>query len=164
MTENTEPPISSDTAPPDAKRRTGIFPIALGVLNLLVSGSVLALVLLAPSPHAASADLESARAEDSLVSATLDPFVVNLDEPGSSRYLKTSLELEVRGVSAADRLEQRKREVRDELLSYLSGLTVADTQGEANKSRIRSELKERVDRIVGDDMVARLYFTDFVVQ
>lgn len=95
----------------------------------------------------------------------LDPFIVNLNEEGSSRYLKTTFELELKDIPAQKELELGKRRVRDEVLRYLSGLGVADTQGEAGKTKIQSEILARVDKAMGGEQkVTAVFFTDFVVQ
>jgi len=94
----------------------------------------------------------------------LDPFIVNLNEPQASRYLKASFELEVTSPEVVHQLEKLKRPVRDEVLRYLSSLSVADTQGEAGKAKIQKEVVARIDHLVGGDRVRRLFFVEFVVQ
>jgi flagellar basal body-associated protein FliL len=54
--------------------------------------------------------------------------------------------------------------VRDEVLRYLSSLSVADTQGEAGKSKIQKEVVTRIDKELGGGRVRRLFFVDFMVQ
>ncbi len=113
--------------------------------------------------HAAEAHIEQ---ESSAVpkTATLDPFIINLNEPGSSRYLKLTFEVEVARASVVEDLTTYKSPVRDEVLRYLSSLTVADTLGEENKARIQSELLSRINKQLGAGRVKKLFFTDFVVQ
>ncbi|HYU15106.1 MAG TPA: flagellar basal body-associated FliL family protein [Candidatus Acidoferrum sp.] len=95
----------------------------------------------------------------------LDPFIVNLNEPEAGRYLKASFELEVAGPEVIAQLEKLKRPVRDELLRYLSSLSVADTAGEAGKAKIQKEVVARIDQLVGGgNKVRRLFFVEFVVQ
>ena len=95
---------------------------------------------------------------------TLDPFVVNLNEPGSSRYLKVQLQVEVANGAAAKSFEKSKQLIRDDLLSYLSGLKVADTLGAESKDKIRDELQAAVGEVIGEDRVHRVVFIEFVVQ
>jgi len=94
----------------------------------------------------------------------LDPFVVNLNEPGSPRYLKIQLQVELLDGAAVKTFEKSKTLVRDDLLSYLSGLTMAETLGAENKNHIRGELESRVGELVGEGRVRRIVFADFVVQ
>ena len=96
--------------------------------------------------------------------ATLEPFVVNLNEVGSSRYLKATFELELADAKSAEVLEKDKRGVRDEVLRYLSSLSVADTLGAENKDKIRTEIVARIDKELGGGKVKKVFFGDFVVQ
>src|SRR6266545_1828932 len=93
---------------------------------------------------------------------SIDPFIVNLNEPDATRYLKATFELEVASPAVIAALEKQKRMVRDELLRYLSGLSVADTQGELGKEKIQHELISRLNRMLGHiekgDSVKRLFF------
>jgi flagellar protein FliL len=100
-----------------------------------------------------------------LPSVPFDPFVVNLNEPGSNRYLKASLEVEVADLAAAEDLKRMKRAVRDDLLRYLSSLNVADTQGEEAKTKMETAMMARIDKqLGGKEKVHRLFFNDFMVQ
>ena len=98
----------------------------------------------------------------------LDPFIVNLNETDATRYLKATLEVEVSSATVVAELEKLKRPVRDELLRYLSSLSVADTQGEIGKAKIQQEVVSRLNRLLGKgdkgDKVRRLFFVEFMVQ
>jgi flagellar FliL protein len=93
-----------------------------------------------------------------------EAFVVNLNEPGSSRYLKTTLEVEVDEAKDVDVVTAAKGVIRDEVLRYLSGLSVAQTLGEDNKAKIVNEVKERISRVVGERRIVRVLINEFVVQ
>ena len=97
-------------------------------------------------------------------SAPLDSFVVNLNEPGTSRYLKATFELELADAHAVEVLERDRKSIRDDVLRYLSGLTVADTLGAENKDKIRDAIATRIDKQLGPGKVKRVFFNDFVVQ
>ncbi len=94
----------------------------------------------------------------------LEPFIVNLNEPDASRYLKATFELEVADAEVIGELEKLKRPVRDEVLRYLSSLSVADTQGEVGKSKIQKEVIARIDRQLGGERIRRLFIVEFMVQ
>ncbi|MBI4510281.1 MAG: flagellar basal body-associated FliL family protein [Deltaproteobacteria bacterium] len=93
-----------------------------------------------------------------------DPMVVNLNEPGKPRYLKASFELEMENEGSLKLFEEQKRHVRDEMLRYLSSLSVADTAGELAKAKLQEELKKRLDKLLGGEKVRRVYFLEFVIQ
>lgn len=106
---------------------------------------------------------KEARAEVGPVTP-LDPFIVNLNEPEATRYLKATFELEVSGPEVVGELERLKRPIRDDVLRYLSSLSVADTQGETGKAKIQQEVVARIDKQLGGDKVKRLFIVDFMVQ
>jgi len=104
----------------------------------------------------------------------LDPFVVNLNEPGRARYLKLSLELELNSQPNAlpnapmppinDELEQRKPQIRHTLITYLSSLRVQDTKGPAAKLEICEDIRRRINNLVKTGAIKNVYLTDFVVK
>lgn len=93
-----------------------------------------------------------------------EAFVVNLNELGSSRYLKAAIEVEVTDPVHVEPVTAAKSLIRDEVLRYLSGLSVAQTLGEENKLKISAEVHQRMERVVGERRVARVLISEFVVQ
>ena len=138
--------------------------LILLVLNLAASGFG---AFKAATAHAESATHEVApEASGNEITGPvvqLDPFVVNLNE-ATARYVKVTLQLELTGEPAAANLEKGKQLVRDQVLSYLSGLKVADTLGEAAKDHMKEELLKRIVEALGKGNVKRVFFSEFVVQ
>jgi len=146
----------------NAAPKASKLPMLLALVNILVTGAVGYLVFSSAGPQ-----MEEQEAIDPSIpptAVTLDPFVVNLNEPKSSRYLKATIEVEVHGEERVAKLEQKKRAIRADLLRYLSGLKVEDTSGEEKKLKIRDELVARVEKQTGADTLAGLYLTEFVIQ
>ncbi len=143
--------------------------VILGLLagNLAVSAFILFKVMGA-QPHVTPAHAaeiqEGVRKEVVGPLIALDPFVVNLDEQGTPRYLKLTVQVEVKDGGVARTLDKNKTLVRDALLGHLSGLKVSETLGAESKDRIRAEMEERVSEIVGEGGVRRIVFEEFVVQ
>lgn len=158
----------------DAPVAAGPSKLPMILLGAMVVGNlggtaVIALRLLSTPPakaEAASHEGKKAKAEEGpgpVVS--VDTFVVNLNEPGSSRYLKTTFELEVENAIVQKEVEEHRRALRDDVLRYLSNLTVKETMGEAAKAKIKEDLLSRADKLVGSEhKVKNLFFTEFVVQ
>ncbi len=94
----------------------------------------------------------------------LDPFVVNLNEMGKPRYLKATFELQLEDENSKKVIEERKNLIKDDILRYLSGLAVADCQGEENKLKIQREIQKRVEKVAGEETVRRVLFVEFVIQ
>lgn len=140
--------------------------LILLVLNLGASGFAtfkLATAGAAPA-HEAAHDAAPVGAEITGPVVPMDPFVVNLDEPGQSRYVKVTLQLELTSKEVEASLEKSKQVVRDMILSHLSGLKLADTSGAAAKDKLRADLIKKLDDILGPGKVRRMFFQEFVVQ
>lgn len=158
-------------APPSvaATRGTpGTSKVVVGLLlaNLAVSGFLLATTMGKGSKTAAVAQAKPVELPDQITGRVvpLDPFVVNLNEPGTSRYLKVQLQLELRDGAATKVFEKSKQLVREDVIRYLSGLRVADALGTENKDKIREALEMAMLDRLGENRVLRVIITDFVVQ
>ncbi len=92
------------------------------------------------------------------------PIIANLRDPGAGRYVKVTLWLEVPGEEQAARIEELRVLIRDAVLIYFTELKVEDTVGADAKDKIRKDLLERINQVVGPGLVRRLFFTEFVIQ
>jgi flagellar FliL protein len=161
-----EPAPLKSAGSPSAKSSKGV--LGLLVLNL-VGTLFVAFKVLTAHPAEAAVPHPVAPVLTSEVTGpviALDPFVVNLDEPGTPRYLKITLEMELAGEGGhgEQTMAKSKQLIRDAILSYLSGLHVKDTLGADAKDKIRSDLLARLTKLLGPDKVRRMFFQDFVVQ
>lgn len=93
---------------------------------------------------------------------SLPPFVVNLADPNARRYLKLVIDVEMTG--EPELLETNKAKVRDALLLLLSSKTSQDLLSMDGKILLRKEIVDRINQALGKARVARIYFTDFVIQ
>ncbi|HEX3758084.1 MAG TPA: flagellar basal body-associated FliL family protein [Kofleriaceae bacterium] len=164
MSDEEAPPIEPVVTPPPKPSKAML---GLLVLNLGATGFVVFKLLTAHPAEAAAATAPAhpaaAPTETMGPIVSLDPFVVNLDEPGTSRYLKCTLRLEV-APKTEEAISNAKEVVRDVILSHLSGLHLKDTLGAEAKDKIRQDLVAKITKLVGPDKVRRLFFADFVVQ
>ncbi|TMQ21114.1 MAG: flagellar basal body-associated FliL family protein [Deltaproteobacteria bacterium] len=160
-----EPAPTKPADPPAAKSSKAV--LGLLVTNLVATGFVVFKLLTAApaeaAAHPAHPTPKEATAEITGPVVPLEPFVVNLDEPGTSRYLKLTLQVEV-APKAEEALVKSKELVRDTVLSYLSGLHVKDTLGAEAKDKIRKDLMARLGKLLGPDKIRRMFFADFVIQ
>ena len=162
--------MSDDNVAADERQpKTRPPKLVLGLLaaNLGVSAFILVKVMggqAHATPHEPPPPHDAVRKEVVGPLVALDPFVVNLDESGTPRYLKVQLQVEMKDGGAVKALERNKTLVRDRLLGYFSGLKLSETLGADNKDQIRGELESQVAEIVGEGRVRRIVFADFVVQ
>ena len=122
MSDEEAPPLTK-AAEPAAKTSKAV--LGLLVLNLGATGFVAFKLLTAQPAEAAAAHAPPAAAPSAEVTCpviALDPFVVNLDEPGTSRYLKVTLQMElVHGAEETARIRAARSARRSARLSPDSG-------------------------------------------
>jgi flagellar FliL protein len=99
----------------------------------------------------------------------IDPFIVNLADPGSRRYLRVNLKLELRKRAETEPLvAARMARLRDAVLLLLTSKTSEQLLAPQGKAALRQELIEQINQALKkkdlDDAVKNLYFTEFLIQ
>ena len=98
----------------------------------------------------------------------MDPLIVNLRVPEGTRYLKVGLEFELTGEKYLDLADQRKGRIKDQVIEFLSDLTVDDVVGSDNKQYIKERLLTRLNHSLegeaGGPVFRRVFFPEFLVQ
>lgn len=93
----------------------------------------------------------------------LEPFIVNIYDGQELRYLKVKIEMEMVGAIKGD-LDARLAPVRDSILVLLSSKTLQDIQDLQGKNQLKEEMLVNINKIITPAKIAKVYFTDFVVQ
>ena len=152
-------------APPRRNLLLGAV-VAINMLGMIALGTYLALLgrasAAAEAPASAPAEPEEPEEVGPLVE--LESMIVNLAEERGDRYLKVTLQFELRGPDDAEPVEARLVPVRDAVLSHLSTLHIADVHGEGRMAAVRDHLLTIVNERLGEARVRRLYFTEYLVQ
>ncbi|MFW6146911.1 MAG: flagellar basal body-associated FliL family protein [Thermodesulfobacteriota bacterium] len=96
----------------------------------------------------------------------LKSFIVNLkDKSGlGKRYLKVTMVLELEGQGSEQVVEQRKPELKDTILLLLSSQFFDDISTVEGKLELKQALVSRINQALGNSLVRKIYFTEFVVQ
>jgi flagellar FliL protein len=95
---------------------------------------------------------------------SFDTFIVNLADPGGTRYLKVSMQAEVDSNKVIEEIEKRKPQVRDLVLTVLSSKTYAEVSTPQGKIALKQEIIRRLNLILTTGTVRNIYFTEFVSQ
>lgn len=95
---------------------------------------------------------------------TLPAFVVNLADPLGRRYLKLALDVEVSSQKAADDIAKNQAKIKDAILLLLSSKTYQELQTLENKLLLKKEIVDRLNLILGEATVKRVYITEMVIQ
>jgi flagellar FliL protein len=100
----------------------------------------------------------------------LDTLIVNLADHGGKRYLRTTMELELSANEKVDNsevveeVEKRLPQLRDTILMVLPTKLYADISTTAGKIALRDELIGKLNPLLKKGKIAKIYFTEFVVQ
>ena len=94
----------------------------------------------------------------------LDPFIVNIYDGQELRYLKVKVELEMVSPAIKAEIEGRLAPIRDSVLILLSAKTLQDIQDVQGKNTLKDEILGAINKNIPPGKIAKVYFTDFVVQ
>lgn len=124
----------------------------------------------APPPEfAEEAQLPDITSED-YEYVDFEPITANLDEPRLARYIRATIILCIRSKDrevALERINKKKKELRNWLTVYLNGLTLEDVRGSKNLNRIRREIQEACNQQLWPKrrpLIDHVLFKEFAVQ
>lgn len=158
-------PSGANGADQGQKKRGRKKILLFAFLALLVAGGGLAgYVLMAEEPGAGTEAQASQAPARHRVTMPLEPFLVNLADKESRRYLKLKVELEVENDSAAKELEKSVPRLRDAVILLLSSKTYLDLASVEGKQRLKEEIRQRIRALPGGSRVNDVFFTEFVAQ
>jgi len=163
-----------------AKSGGGLLPIinlVLLVLVLAVGGFVAWKLINMDQPAEQSAatpavqqtdDTTIPEAEDDTnappIPLEMDDLTINLADTDRDRYLRVKITLYCRSEEAKTKISEHMLEVKDLLISAISGKKFSDIRTPQGKYELKQDLVDRINRIVGGNPVKKLLFTDFVSQ
>ena len=153
---------------PRKKTMTMVIAGAVALILLVAVGAVGYLLGTRTAPQTLAAPLpeESRAAEAPGLGPLVDieSFVINILEEEQTRYLKAALTIEVDSEGTADRLQSRMPQVRDAILLLIGNKTFDEVRDLQGKLQLRAELVDRLNNLLPNGEVRKIYFTDFVVQ
>jgi flagellar FliL protein len=94
----------------------------------------------------------------------LQPFIVNLADPGGRRYLKVSIQLAFDESSLADEIKRRMAEFQDAIIVLLRSKRYEDIATPSGMIKLRNQLIQTINKRLPGPKVYTIHFTDFVVQ
>lgn len=94
----------------------------------------------------------------------LEPFIVNIYDGQELRYLKVKIELEMVSPAIKAEIDGRLASIRDSILILLSAKTLRDIEDVQGKNTLKDEILGAINKNIPPGKIAKVYFTDFVVQ
>lgn len=163
---------TSTEAGAEKKSKKMLFIIIAAAVLLLGGGAAAFFLLKGDDPNAAAPQAPDAAPTTTSPSAAgaigpmveIEPFIINILDEEGTRYLKAAITLEANNEPVVEEITQRMPQIRDAILLLVGNKTfgeLADLQG---KLQLRSEIRERLNKILTGGRVQKIYFTEFVVQ
>ena len=144
------------------KKKKGGLVIGL-VLALVGGGGAFAFTSgMLGGGDSAAAPVSRANISDDLAFVSVEPMTVSVGQPSDRRHLRFRAELEVDSNGKSD-VEKLLPRVVDVLNTYLQSLTVAEIEDPSALLTLRSQMRRRVDLVVGGDRVHDLLVMEFVL-
>ena len=149
---------------PRSSNKTLLIAVALLATALLAAGGVAAwLVFARPAAAAAAAPVAPAP-----IFVPLDPWTVNLQGDGRSRFLHVGVTLKAADPATQARIAEYLPEVRSRVLTLLSNRDPATLATADDKARLAGEILAEVKRpfaaSLPEQHVTNVMFTAFVLQ
>ncbi len=94
----------------------------------------------------------------------MSQFIVNLLSENGSRFLKTTINLEMGKPELSAELDKKKPLVRDIIIRVLSSKTFEEVSTMKGKSRLKDEIVNKINNVLADGQIKDVFFTDFIVQ
>ena len=133
------------------------------VVVALAAGGYYGYTLLSPAKgQAGTTGASAGNDKKKAVLFSLDPFVVNLSDPG--RYLKVTMQFEIAGEARQESIVEKVPILRDVIITLISSQTYEYASSPEGKSQLKDEILVRTNQIFGKEVFRNLYFTDFVMQ
>jgi flagellar FliL protein len=94
----------------------------------------------------------------------LDGFTINLLSDSGRRYLKTTINLELRDEESAEELEAKAPVIRDILIRVMTSKTLEEIATAKGKDKLKDQLVNQINLRLRDAEVKNIYFVEFVIQ
>jgi flagellar FliL protein len=98
---------------------------------------------------------------------SVEPFLVNLADRDTSRYLRVTIRLQLTSKSAAEKIASADvltSQMRDAILGILSSRNSDQIITNEGKDQLKTEITEKLNAFLSGKPVKAVFFTDFVVQ
>jgi flagellar FliL protein len=153
--------MNTDDEPKEAQSKSNkVLIIALAFLVLLGGGAaVVYLKFMGATPAKASVQKVEVP-----VSYTLPTFLVNLADPGSKRFLKVTIDLQLDSKATIEQCKALDPKIRDSILTILSSQESGDVVSADDKRRLKKLIKQSLNHLLTNGSVLEVYFTDFLIQ
>ena len=163
MIEETEENGAPSPKTPGKKFSIKMMVIAGGFLLLLGGGGYFGYTLFFQEKKAGPKTVQKEnKTQEKIVLVALDPFILNLSDPG--RHLKVAVQFELSDEKDELKVKERIPKLRDIIIMLLSSKKIDSVSSPEGKFQLKDEILLRGNQVMGKEMFKNVYFTDFVMQ
>lgn len=94
----------------------------------------------------------------------LKPLIVNLSDEGATRFVKTSIILEITREEYLQEVKALTPPILDLIISVLCDKKLADLRAPQFKESLKRELIEKSHQMLGSQKIKNIYFDEFIFQ
>jgi flagellar FliL protein len=102
------------------------------------------------------------KSKEKTVLVSLEPFILNLSDPG--RHLKVALQFELIDGKDEVKVKETTPKLRDMIIMLLSSKSVDSVSSAEGKFQLKDEILLRANQVMDKELFKSVYFTDFVMQ
>ena len=95
---------------------------------------------------------------------SLEPIVVNLLDPTGKRYIQIGLALALPDKKYEEEIKEKEPIIKDVVITVLSSKTPEEVLQPEAKEEIKKELLEKLNEVLGEDIVLGIYITQYIVE
>ncbi|MDL1962740.1 MAG: flagellar basal body-associated FliL family protein [Deltaproteobacteria bacterium] len=95
---------------------------------------------------------------------SLDTFIVNLADKGGRRFLRVTMDLELKNEGLAEEIDKRLSKIRDSILMIIPTKRFEDINSLEGKIVLRDEVMTKLNSFLKNGSITNIYFVEFVIQ
>ena len=161
-----EKPDVESEQPQQEKPRKGkkkLLIIIAGVILAVAASGFITYTMLTKGKGGSEEGGEKKDAQlEKAVLVAVDPFILNLTEPG--RFLKVTMQFELSDASYQQIITDKIPQIKDAIIILISSKSAELIASPEGKLQLKDELLLRTNQVIGKDVIKNLYFTEFVMQ
>ncbi|EPM3974591.1 flagellar basal body-associated protein FliL [Vibrio vulnificus] len=153
------------------KGKSKLLIIIIAVVVLLVGGGGAAFFLMGsdPAEEEAAAQVDTKPVEDPIAYVNIaQPFVFNVTGDNRNRMVQIKVQLMVRGTENENLARYHSPLIESSLLSTFASATVEQLRSPMGRTELRDkatdDIKAALTKSVGQPVIEKVLFTDFVIQ
>ncbi len=101
---------------------------------------------------------------EKLIPMPLNPYLVNLIDPDTRRYLKVRIVLNLSDKNLEKEITDKLPSISDSIIMFLTSKTYDEVISPMGKKKLKNEILKIVNKHLQTGKVTKVFFTEFLVQ